>query len=129
MASDDFSELNHRDLYRMVVEAQRPWGISRTDLFEPSLKNRMRVFPDLPEKLAKFIEVKMQNPVMARYGKHDSPFTGPLVGFWHCHLRDDAILIYNLKNRCVNLVMIVSHADIEKKAAVGIARKIAPHLS
>jgi mRNA-degrading endonuclease YafQ of YafQ-DinJ toxin-antitoxin module len=105
--------------------APTEWGVLHSNMFEVSLREHMVVFPDLPEKLAKFLEVKMENPLTARYGKHDRPFTGPLVGFWHAHLRDDAILIYNLKNRCVHLVCICSHAEMEGKRAVKLGKKIA----
>jgi len=121
-------QLTPRSLYQLVIEAQQPWGVSKTDIFDESLRRHMRVFRDLDVKLAKFLEVKIDNPMMNRYGKHDGPFSGPLVGFHHCHLRDDAILIYNLANRCINLVLIVSHAEIEKRAAVATANKIAPFL-
>lgn len=116
------------DVVKALFEAQQPWGVSQSDMFEDSLKDNMIVFPDLREKLAKFVDVKCDNPLMARYGKHDRPFTGPLVGFWHCHLRDDAILIYNLKNRCVNLVAIVKHSDIEGKRAVKTGKRLRDYL-
>jgi mRNA-degrading endonuclease YafQ of YafQ-DinJ toxin-antitoxin module len=75
----------------------------------------MRVFPDLPAKISKFVETKKDNPLMARFGKHDSRMIGTLAGLWHCHLRDDAVLIYCLKNKCIHLIAVVSHADIEGK--------------
>ncbi len=115
----------------LVEGAQTPWGISRSPVFDDSLTNHERVFPDLNEKLAKFINVKLPNPIAptARYGKHDSPMTGPLVGFFHCHLRDDAILIYRLRNRTVYLVAIVSHSEIEGKRAKLTGKKLAPFLA
>jgi mRNA-degrading endonuclease YafQ of YafQ-DinJ toxin-antitoxin module len=116
--------------YIDLIEAAQDWGISQSPVFAQSLADNMRIFPDLKEKLAKFVQVKLPNPIgpNARYGKHDSPMTGPLVGFYHCHLRDDAILIYNLVNRCVNLVIIVSHAEIEGKRAKLTGKKIKPYL-
>jgi mRNA-degrading endonuclease YafQ of YafQ-DinJ toxin-antitoxin module len=97
------------------------FGVVMGSKFEESLKKHERVFPDLREKLKKFIEVKKDNPIQGRYGKHDSPFsTGtPLAGYMHCHLRDDAILIYTMKNRNINLLLVCSHAEIDgaKKAS------------
>lgn len=111
----------------MLFEAQAPWTVTTTPLFEASLRAHLRVFPDLREKLAKFIDTKIANPLASRYGKHDRAFTGPLVGFNHCHLRDDAILIYNLKNRSINLVCIVSHSEIEGKRMKAVISRIAPY--
>ncbi len=114
--------------FRAIVEAaQAAWQISQSPIFAPSLVEHLRVFPDLKEKLAKFTQVKLPNPLEpgARYGKHDGPFTGPLVGFFHCHLRDDAILIYRLVNRCVHLIAIVSHAEIEGKRHKQTAKRLA----
>lgn len=91
------------------------WGVSRSSIFDQSLADNLRVFPDLADKLAKFVAVKADNPVAAKYGKHDRPLTGGLVGLWHCHLRDDAILIYRLRNRCLHLVYIATHAEVEGK--------------
>lgn len=120
-----------RTLIDLIEAAQSPWGISQSPIFADSLVEHQRVFPDLKEKLAKFVSVKLPNPLAphAKYGKHDSPMTGPLVGFWHCHLRDDAILVYNFNNRCVNLVVIVSHAEIEGKRAKLTGKRIAPFLN
>lgn len=119
------------DLVRALFEAakvqQQPWGVSRTDIFDESLRDNLRTFPDLREKLAKFIEVKLADPLNAKYGKHDRPMTGPLVGFWHAHLRDDAILIYNLQNHCVNLVYIATHADIEGKRHARTVARLGPY--
>jgi mRNA-degrading endonuclease YafQ of YafQ-DinJ toxin-antitoxin module len=106
-----------------------PWGVSYTPLFAPSLLHHQKKFRDLSDKVEKFIDLKTPNPMANKYGKHDSPFTGPLVGFFHTHLRDDAILIYNLQNRCVNLIMIVNHAEIEGKFAKRTAAKIDPFRS
>lgn len=118
-----------RTLINIVLgEAQAPWGISRTALFNETMARHMRVFPNLDEKLLKFIETKLENPIVARYGKHDRPFTGPLVGFWHAHLRDDAIIVYNLANRCINLVAIVSHAEIEGKQAAKTGKRLKQYL-
>lgn len=105
-------------------QARQPWGVSMTNIFAPSLAEHRRVFPDLDEKLAKFIGLKTPDPITARYGKHDRPFTGPLVGFWHCHLRDDAILIYNLQNHAINLVAICSHSEIEGKRAQKMSKRL-----
>jgi len=107
-------------------QPQKPWGIFHSSIFDSSMMEHLRVFPDLGEKLAKFIEVKLDNPLVNKYGKHDRPMTGPLVGFWHCHLRDDAILIYNFKDRDIQLVCIVSHAEIEGKRTKAVVKRIAP---
>lgn len=102
-----------------------PWSVSVSPLFKDSLNKTRGIFPDIDDKLKKFIEVKSPNPLQNRYGKHDSPMTGQLKGFYHAHLRDDAIIIYTLKNRAINLICIVSHAEIEG----GRLKKIAKVLS
>jgi mRNA-degrading endonuclease YafQ of YafQ-DinJ toxin-antitoxin module len=100
-----------------------------TPLFQETLKRHMVIFSDLPEKLKKFTAIKKDNPLTNRYGKHDGPFAhgSPLAGFWHCHLRDDAILIYNLKNRAINLVAIVAHAEIEGNRRKAVVKQISPY--
>ena len=112
-----------KTLEQILSEAKKPsqnngsWGITRGSLFDQSLLDNLRTFPNLPDKLNAFTDTKIQNPLSSRFGKHDSPMTGPLVGFWHCHLRDDAFLIYLLKNRCIHLVYIASHSEIKGKRA------------
>lgn len=118
-------------LVESLDEARAPqepvtFGIMKSRDFEESLKRNMKVFPDLAEKLKKFLEVKLSDPMKARYGKHDSPFKPgtPLAGFMHCHLRDDAVLIYSLKNRNVNLLYICTHAEMEGKNTNKLAKRI-----
>lgn len=119
-----------RDLIALAEapkEPPKPWSVSRSSIFDESLAHHSRKFKDLPDKLAKFLQVKSDNPLQNRYGKHDGPFTGPpLLGFNHCHLRDDAVLIYHLANRCINLIVIVNHAEIEGKRMRQTANTIAP---
>lgn len=76
-------------------------------------------FSDLNRKLIECIKVKMQDPLNGRYGKHDGGYKSgtPLVGFNHCHLRDDAILTYTMKDNALNLFYICPHSEIEGKAA------------
>lgn len=109
----------------LIEAAQRPWNIERSPLFDESLASMRAVFPDIKDKLQKFIAVKLEDPLSTRYGKHDRPMTGILVGFWHCHLRDDAILIYNLKNRNVQLVYLCPHSEIEGKHERRTAKRLA----
>ena len=98
-------------------QANAEFGVVEGKHFAASLTKAEKIFPDLKEKLKKFLEVKKSDPLRGRYGKHDGPFaTGtPLAGYMHCHLRDDAILIYTMKNRNINLLLICSHAEIEGK--------------
>jgi mRNA-degrading endonuclease YafQ of YafQ-DinJ toxin-antitoxin module len=111
-----------------LVEGSQVWNVTRTPIFDQSVKDTLRIFPDLGEKLAKFLDVKGENPLRNRYGKHDGPMTGPLAGFLHCHLRDDAILIYTLKNRCINLILVCSHAEIEGKRLKLSAKRLSTYL-
>jgi len=86
-------------------------------------------FPDIREKLNKFLATKMENPLTTRYGKHDSPMRGHLAGFWHCHLRDDAVLIYDLSDRVLTLVYLTPHAEIEGKRLKSTAMRLAQFVS
>lgn len=83
--------------------------------------------PDLDTKLARFLAIKLPNPLSrdALFGKHDRPFTGPLVGYWHCHMAADAILIYRLRDRSVQLMLICQHGEIEGKRLKATARRLA----
>jgi mRNA-degrading endonuclease YafQ of YafQ-DinJ toxin-antitoxin module len=109
----------------LLFEAQE-WAVARTDLFDASLAEHMAVFPDLNEKLIKFLDVKSHNPLASRYGKHDGPMTALLKGFFHCHLRDDAVLIYKLERHTIVLVAIVKHSEIEGKRLKKTAARLAP---
>ena len=91
------------------------WGVSFSDLFKPSLESTQRIFRDIQNKVDRFVEIKTPNPLSNLAGKHDRPCTGALTGLWHTHLRDDAVLLYKLKNRCVHMICVVPHADIEGK--------------
>lgn len=129
---DRFSLRHYIDIVegKKSAKAAQPevaWTTDTTPLFNTALVKHSVIFPDLKEKVKKFIEVKLANPLMNRYGKHDRPFTGILTGFHHCHLRDDAILIYQLKNRKIILVTIVAHAEMEGRKEKLLLNQIAPY--
>lgn len=111
-------------------QQQEPWKIVASDIFAESVAKTRRIFRDIDEKIVKFSEVKLANPIANKYGKHDGPMTPgtPLAGFLHCHLRDDAILIYRLGNRQIFLVCIVSHADIEGKRGNKLGKSLRQYL-
>jgi mRNA-degrading endonuclease YafQ of YafQ-DinJ toxin-antitoxin module len=100
------------------------WAVERSDLFGESLAKMTITFPDLREKLDKFLEIKREDPIRARYGKHDRRMTGDLAGFWHCHLRDDAVLIYQLSGKTMTLIYIAPHAEIEGKRLKQTAKRL-----
>ena len=101
-----------------LIEAiQTPWGISKSSLFDASVTEMTARVPDLAAKVKRFIDIKLPNPLNrdALVGKHDRPFTGAMVGYWHCHVATDAILIYRLENRSVQLCLVCQHKDLEGK--------------
>lgn len=100
------------------------WETTRSPVFQGSLERHSVVFKDLPEKLDRFIDIKTSDPLNARYGKHDGPMTGPLKGFSHAHLRDDAIVLYHMKGRKLNLIAVVSHAEVEGKRCLKFAERM-----
>lgn len=111
------------------MSSQKPvasgrWDTTRSSLFEDSLARNTVVFKDLPEKLERFIDIKLADPMHARYGKHDGPMSGPFKGFNHAHLRDDAIMIYTLKGRKLNLIYIATHAEVEGKRCARTAERL-----
>jgi mRNA-degrading endonuclease YafQ of YafQ-DinJ toxin-antitoxin module len=116
-----------RYLIDLIEAAQAPWGISKTTLFDDSLQTMLARVPDLRDRLKRFIAIKLPNPLSphALAGKHDRPFTAVLVGFWHCHLAADAILIYRLDRHTVQLVMLCQHAEIEGKRQKSVAKRLA----
>jgi mRNA-degrading endonuclease YafQ of YafQ-DinJ toxin-antitoxin module len=97
----------------MKPSLSHKWACTHSPVFQESLDRNTVVFRDLPQKLERFMEVKLSDPLRNRYGKHDSPMTGRFKGYYHAHLRDDAILIYTLKDRAVNLIYVSTHAEIE----------------
>lgn len=105
---------------------QQPWTVAPSDLFADSVAAIQKTFPDIKEKIEKFIQVKLPNPLdpSARYGKHDRPMVHALAGLLHCHLRDDAILIYDLRGRTLVMVAVVTHADIEGKRLRSTANRM-----
>ena len=107
----------------LIEAVQAAWGIARGPQFEASLRQMMARVPDLPERLARFTSIKLPNPLSrdAVVGKNDAALT-LLPGYWHCHLAPDAILIYRLRNRAVELVLICQHDDIQGKRIRHIAR-------
>ena len=111
----------------LIEAAQAPWGVSKTSLFDQSVQVMLPKVPDLRERLQRFIDLKLPNPLdpNAKAGKHDRPFTNILVGFWHCHLAPDAILVYRLANRSIQLVLVCQHADIEGKRLMQTAKRLA----
>lgn len=113
--------------YLTLLEDKGAWGVSYSDIFADSLRENTVIFADLPDRVEKFIEAKSADPLSVRYGKHDRPMTGALVGFWHTHLKDDAVLVYNLVNRCVNLVYIAKHSEIEGNRLRKTAERLAAY--
>lgn len=110
-----------------LLEAiETPWVIARGRLFDQSLEQMATKVPDLRERLARFATVKLPNPLSreAVFGKHDTAFT-LMPGFRHCHLAPDAILIYRLVGRCVQLVLICQHHDIEGKRIRALGKRLA----
>jgi mRNA-degrading endonuclease YafQ of YafQ-DinJ toxin-antitoxin module len=103
------------------------WPMIKSPVFQESLDRNAIIFPDLHEKLERFAEVKSDDPLRNRYGKHDSPMNGRLKGFYHAHLRDDAILIYKLKDKAVNLVYVCPHSEIEGKRCGKTAEKLSAY--
>lgn len=99
----------------MKYGAGRKWPVTTSPVFQDSLDRNTIIFNDLPKKLDRFIDIKGDDPLRSRYGKHDSPMTGPFKGFYHTHLRDDAILIYKIKDQAINLVYVCPHSEIEGK--------------
>lgn len=120
MAQETIEKTNSR------IKPTAKWRVSYSPIFLESFERHLTVFRDLEAKIERFLDVKIENPISARCGKHDSAMTGDLVGYWHCHLRDDAVLIYNLANSCINLVYIASHAEIEGKRLKRTAAKLSP---
>jgi mRNA-degrading endonuclease YafQ of YafQ-DinJ toxin-antitoxin module len=109
---------------KTVQERLPGWRISESSVFRDSLVRNTRIFSDLPHRLAKFIEVKIADPLSVRYGKHDRRLTGDLGNYYHCHLRDDAVLIYGMKNKTISLVYIAPHAEIQGKRLKCVAKKL-----
>lgn len=111
-----------------IKPSAEPWTVSQSDTFADSMARIKITFPDIQDKLEKFIDVKIPNPLANRYGKHDGPMTGPLIGFFHCHLRDDALLIYRLVQRSIFLVSVVTHADTEGKRGKNLRNSLQQYL-
>ena len=111
----------------LIEAADTPWGVSKTPAFDPSFNAMLPKVPDLDERLARFLNIKLPNPLSptAKAGKNDRPFTVPLQPFWHAHLAPDAILIYRLLNRTIQLVLVCQHADIEGKRMKLMAKRLA----
>lgn len=104
----------------------REWKIVTSDIFAQSVSDTRRTFPDIDEKLKKFVDTKLRDPLdpSNRYGKHDRPMTAAMSGFLHCHLRDDAVLIYTLSKSNVNLIAIVTHSELEGKRLHKTAKRL-----
>ena len=110
-----------------LLEAEAPWGVSKSSLFDASFSAMLPRVSDLRQRLARFLDIKLPNPLSptARVGKSDSPLKPPFQGLWHCHLAPDVILIYRLINRSIQLMLICQHADIEGKRMKVTARTLA----
>ncbi len=102
----------------------RSWGVVQSDEFASSMAKMLITFPDLKRKLKKFLDAKIDDPVNNKYGKHDRRMVGDLAGFYHCHLRDDAVLIYGLSKRVITLICVTPHAEIEGRRLRLTARRL-----
>ena len=108
----------------MNFQTGSTWTVERSELFDDSLSKIAITFPDVGERLDKFVETKKNDPLKTRYGKHDRRMIGDLAGFWHCHLRDDAVLIYSLGGKKMTLVYVAPHAEIEGKRLKQTAKRL-----
>ena len=114
--------------YIDLIEAAQapPWRAAAVGpYFKASLDAMEKKYPDLLARLDRFIDVKVPNPLAAKYGKTDGPFSDYLRGFWHCHLAPDAILIYRLRNRTVELALICQHDDLSRKRIKTLDKQLA----
>lgn len=100
------------------------WRVERSELFDDSFDRAALIFTDLEDKLEKFLIAKIADPIHNKYGKHDRRMIGDLSGFHHCHLRDDAVLIYSLSQKVLTLVYVAPHAEIEGKRLKLTARRL-----
>lgn len=110
--------------FKVIQGSKSAWAVERSELFDDSFGRAAVVFTDLNDKLEKFLKIKSDDPIQNRYGKHDRRMTGDLAGFWHCHLRDDAVLIYQLSGKTMTLVYIAPHAEIEGKRLKQTAKRL-----
>ena len=114
--------------YIDLIEAAQaaPWRANPVGpFFKSSVDSMEKKYPDLLTRLDRFIDVKTPNPLAIKYGKTDGPFSDYLRGFWHCHLAPDAILIYRLRNRIIEMAIIVQHDDLSRKRIKTLDKQLA----
>lgn len=105
---------------------QGPWAVDVTSaIFRQSVRDFKAIYPDVEERVFRFIKVKSDDPLNTRYGNNDAPMSshGPFAGYMHAHLAPDLLILYTLKNRTLNLVALCQHADTEGKRAKNAARR------
>lgn len=75
--------------------------VQKCELFEKTFDKKKREYPLIAQKLAEFLAVKEQNPIM-QYGSSDKPFVS--AGFYshaipklrHAHLTHDISVFYTI---------------------------------
>lgn len=106
-----------------------PWGVEMSEIFQSSMDKAKLRYSDIYDHLDRFLILKTPDPVSGpRFGNNDGPFTGPLLsGFLHCHLREDAVLIYRLRDRKIFLIKVVSHSETEGRKQKILSKELSPY--
>ncbi len=102
------------------MESDSSVEFSKSSMFDASVANIFKKFPQIQEKVSAFIASKNSNPVMP-FGAKDKPFSGdgPIGRAFpkmrYTHLGHDAILFYTIEGRnptTIKLYGIFNHDEI-----------------
>jgi mRNA-degrading endonuclease YafQ of YafQ-DinJ toxin-antitoxin module len=113
------SEITTQTILAETSEVTFAWG----KLFVKSYIEMKTKYPNLDKKYDEFIKIKSAN-IRDNYGTHDYALVGILAGFKHCHLAPDAILIYRVKDKTVEMLFMCQHDDMKQKNAKRLANKL-----
>lgn len=102
------------DLTHSLIESVEPVTFTMGKLFLESFKEMKKTYPNLDKKYESFIGRKTEN-ITNKFGTHDYQFVGGLSEFRHCHLMHDAILIYRIQKRNIELLYVCKHDEIKTR--------------
>jgi mRNA-degrading endonuclease YafQ of YafQ-DinJ toxin-antitoxin module len=107
-------------------QAQKGLKIRVSNVLYKSLERFEKSHPGLADRLVDFSEFKQADPTVP-FESSDYKFAGggPLRDYKHSHLRQNAMIIYNIAGGYLNLYVICNHDDIDGNNA----RKMAKYLS
>jgi addiction module RelE/StbE family toxin len=108
----------------MTTSSSRTARLAFDPDFDKILTKFCKKHPGVAAAYGQFLMAKLKRPPEPlKRSMRDHKLSGPLNGFWECHLAGDACLLYTDRGDVVTVIAIVDHDDMEGPKGRSIAAK------